>query len=63
MTRRLFYCRLPGGRVHIPLPEVIQQFCATPRYIECPVNRRWTAPGRSEPARERAEMRNAPPRA
>jgi len=31
-----FYCRLPGGRVHIPSAEEIRRFCATHRYADCP---------------------------
>ena len=42
VTGEGFYCRLPGGRVHIPSAEEIRRFCATPRYAECPVNQRWT---------------------
>ena len=38
-----FYCRLPGGRVHLPSPDEIRRFCAAGRYSECPVNQRWTA--------------------
>jgi len=47
VTGEGFYCRLPGGRVHIPTAEEIRSFCATYRYAECPVNRRW-APARKE---------------
>lgn len=46
-TAEGFYCRLPGGRVHIPSPDEIRRFCATPRYADCPVNRRWMAADRS----------------
>ena len=44
-----FYCRLPGGRVHIPTPDEIRRFCATRGYTECPVNQRWMPASRSEP--------------
>ena len=42
VTSEGFYCRLPGGRVHIPSAEEIRRFCGTCRYAECPVNQRWT---------------------
>jgi hypothetical protein len=45
-----FYCRLPGGRVHIPAPDEIRRFCAGGRFTECPVNRRWTPVKPAEPA-------------
>ena len=49
-----FYCRLPGGRVHLPTPDELQRFCATSRFIECPVNRRRLADrSRYRGARER----------
>jgi hypothetical protein len=44
-----FYCRLPGGRVHIPSAEEIRRFCATHRYVDCPVNQRWTPARTVEP--------------
>jgi hypothetical protein len=50
VTGEGFYCRLPGGRVHIPSADEIRRFCATSRYAECPVNRRWTPVSRVEPA-------------
>jgi hypothetical protein len=50
VTSEGFYCRLPGGRVHIPSAEEIRRFCATYRYAECPVNQRWTPTSRVEPA-------------
>ena len=50
VTGEGFYCRLPGGRVHIPTAEEIRSFCATYRYAECPVNQRWTATSRGVPA-------------
>jgi len=45
-----FYCRLPGGRVHIPVPDEIRRFCAGGRFTECPLNRRWTRVEPAEPA-------------
>jgi hypothetical protein len=50
VTSEGFYCRLPGGRVHIPSAEEIRRFCATSRYAECPVNQRWTPASRVETA-------------
>ena len=46
VTSEGFYCRLPGGRVHIQSAEEIRRFCATGRYAECPVNQRWTPASR-----------------
>jgi hypothetical protein len=45
-----FYCRLPGGRVHIPTPDEIRRFCAGGRFTECPVNQRWSRVKPPEPA-------------
>lgn len=45
-----FYCRLPGGRVHIPRPDEIRRFCASGDFTECPVNQRWTSLIRAKPA-------------
>ncbi len=50
VTGEGFYCRLPGGRVHIPSAEEIRRFCATSRYADCPVNQRWTPATTVEPA-------------
>jgi hypothetical protein len=44
-----FYCRLPGGRVHIPTRDEIRRFCDGD-FTECPVNQRWTPVIREKPA-------------
>lgn len=48
-----FYCRLPGGRVHIPGPDVIRRFCSGDCFTECPVNQRWTAIVGAEATRDK----------
>jgi hypothetical protein len=38
---RAIYCRLPGGRVHIPSADDIRRFCAAGAFGLCPVRQRW----------------------
>jgi hypothetical protein len=35
------YCRLPNGRVRVPLPDQLMVLCTAGHYHDCPGSRRW----------------------